>query len=325
MTVVLEACDYSWARPTLDALWNAGVRVVFRYLGPASWGKTITQAEYGRLIARGFEVRLVFEDTTHDASGGSAAGVANAKFALLYVPTGYPSTGPIYMAVDESVSGQSLAVAVSYIAGASSVLGVARTGDYGDGLLIEATKAAGVAEHHWLAGAKAWPGYSTAAPTVEVLQGGAGPLATTDADTVHETPTPEETTVPAATTVVGYFPAPGGGYFELHANGGLYAYTGAVPSEFEYTAVTSTTGQHYTFGPTVTPEVISYLGLPAADQNVPFPTRRFVALVAIAYNGVPVGQGSPGAAGPPGAPGAPGKLIATGPIKVTIAGQLKAT
>ena len=50
--------------------------------------------------------------------------------ALLYTPVGY--TGAIYMAVDTGVSGSALATAVSYIAGASSVLTPARTGDYAE-------------------------------------------------------------------------------------------------------------------------------------------------------------------------------------------------
>lgn len=203
----MTAVDYSFARPTVAQLKAAEVTLVLRYVGPTSWGKTITQAEYNALVAAGFTVELVFEESTNDSAGGFAAGVANAHVALEWAPAGY--SGPIYFACDESLEGPALALAVQYIAGASSVLGPTRTGDYGEGDLLEATAAAGTADHHWQSASSSFPGSSSTTSVTDVQQGGAGPVAGTDADRIVAivtspvtTPTSPSTTEPEAAVPV---------------------------------------------------------------------------------------------------------------------------
>ena len=119
-----NAVDYAWARPSLDVLWDAGVRTVGRYIGPPGWGKTMEQAEYDALVAKFGRDNIfgVFEIGNDDSSGGFDAGVANAKTALQYLPAGYPEDMAIFLAADEELEGAALDAAVEYFHGASTVI-----------------------------------------------------------------------------------------------------------------------------------------------------------------------------------------------------------
>lgn len=122
------------------------------------------------------------------------------------------------------------------------------------------------------------------------------------------------TDVPAPTDVVDSFSVPGtdgSQYFDLHADGGLFAYGGADDTQLEYVA-SANDGSRYHFGPAQTPGVISYPGLPASARSG---TRYFVAMSVLSYRGQPVGVGSPGptgATGPQGPPGPAGAPAPTG-------------
>ena len=177
----MTAVDYSFARPSIASLKAAGVKAVGRYVGPASWGKTITQGEFDSLTAAGIEVWLVFEESPHDAEGGYAAGVNNARLAKEWIPKGY--SGPIFFAVDESVSGPAFESAVAYIHGASVGMGSpALTGDYGEGDLLEATNSLGYAINHWQSDSNAFPGSVTTTPVTNIQQRAGSPVAGTDDD-----------------------------------------------------------------------------------------------------------------------------------------------
>lgn len=178
----MTAVDYAFQKPTVAQLLSVGVTDVFRYFGPPSWGKTITQAEYDSLVNAGIRVWGVFEATANDSAGGYNAGVTNAKLALQYQPNGY--TGPIFMACDEDLRGAALTTAVQYIEGASTVLGVHRTGDYGPGALCQATHDAGFATYHWQSASTSFNGNANTLPITHVQQGLGGPLPGTDADTI---------------------------------------------------------------------------------------------------------------------------------------------
>ena len=178
----MTAIDYSFEKPTVSQLLAAGVTDVFRYVGPPGWGKTITQVEYNSLVQVGIRVWCVFEATANDSAGGYNAGVTNAKVALQYQPSGY--TGPIFMACDEDLRGTALTTAVQYIEGASTILGVHRTGDYGPGALCQATHDAGFATYHWQSASTSFNGNGHTLPITHVQQGLGGPIAGTDADTI---------------------------------------------------------------------------------------------------------------------------------------------
>lgn len=124
-------------------------------------------------------------------------------------------------------------------------------------------------------------------------------------------------TVPlSANDVVAQWTIPGGaGWFNLLANGALDAQgTGATLGALTYVAC-SNDGGRYHFGPNGdhTAGVFSYDGLPAADQNVPFPKRYFVAMQVYSFNGVPAGEGPIGLTGPPGPAGPQGPVGPQGP------------
>ena len=111
-------------------------------------------------------------------------------------------------------------------------------------------------------------------------------------------PPPSGGDVPLPTDVVATWSVPGtdgAAYFDLHADGGLFAYGGAVPTELEYVAC-GNDGSRYHFGPKQTPGVISYPGLPPQAG-----TRHFVAMTVLTYNGTPANIGPAGPAGPAGA------------------------
>lgn len=178
---VVSGVDYSWARPTVASLQAAGVTWVGRYLGPPSWGKTITQPEYDALVGAGIEVGLVFENGPDDWQGGENAGVANAHLALQYVPTGY--AGPIWCAVDTAVDPPA---AIPYVRGFAAAIGSpGRTGVYGEGGLIVLAHDLGIATAPgWQSASTSFPGNAATTPDTGIQQGLGGPVAGTDADTV---------------------------------------------------------------------------------------------------------------------------------------------
>lgn len=118
--------------------------------------------------------------------------------------------------------------------------------------------------------------------------------------------------VPSPTDVVASWSVPdsgGSSYFDLHADGGLFAYGGAQPSALEYVA-SANDGARYHFGPVQTPGVISYPGLPPADR---VGTRYFVEMTVLSYQGQSVSAGATGPSGPAGPTGVPGPQGPQGP------------
>ena len=168
--MALVGTDYSFAHPNPDELVSAGVKVVFRYVGPPEWGKCITQVEYDVLRSKGIAVLLVFEATATDGASALQGGEANARLALQHAPKGY--TGPIIMACDTELYGSDLVRAVLYLQGASRVLGASHTGVYGEGALLAATRAAGATSYHWLSGSTSFPGWLAVAQSkwVDAIQ-----------------------------------------------------------------------------------------------------------------------------------------------------------
>lgn len=131
-------------------------------------------------------------------------------------------------------------------------------------------------------------------------------------------PSPTGDDVPASTDVVASWSAPGSDgsvYYDLHADGGLFCYGGAVPTDLEYIA-SANDGGRYHFPTTIDGVVyFSYPGLPAADRQG---TRYFLSMTALSYKGQPVGgTGAQGPAGPMGAPGATGLQGPAGPAGAT--------
>lgn len=216
----MAVIDFAWARPSIAQLKAAGITAVVRYVGPASWGKTITTEEFELYLSAGISVALVFEQGDSDGDGGFSAGVANAKVVLANLPKGWPADRPIYMAVDKGVSGPALDTSVAYIAGASSVLGPARTGDYGEGALCKRTEAAGTAKWHWQSESTSFLDNAEPLPISHLIQKfDASPIADSDLNIVlqadfgqHPAPVapPTPSTPEEETMITGYLDGPGG-------------------------------------------------------------------------------------------------------------------
>lgn len=109
----------------------SGKHFVGRYLSTPGNAKNLRKAEVADLHAHGLGIALIFETTGKSFEGGRAAGVADAKLALDGLRAlGAPSSVAVYFAVDANPHGHEASI-VSYIEGASSVLGHGRTGVYG--------------------------------------------------------------------------------------------------------------------------------------------------------------------------------------------------
>jgi hypothetical protein len=208
--------DYSFARPAPSALYAQGFRFVARYLSGGHSAKDLTQAELRILRAAGLSVVLVWEVGGAAAKGGFVQGVADAKAASAQVAAlGLPAGGPIFFAVDYDAQGANLAIAVAYINGAASVLGVSRTGVYGGLRVIAGCLDAGACKYGWQT--YAWSGgkWDARAQLRQVLNGqtvagGTVDLCEAVADDYGQYPRPVAVVVPPKPkpTVVPPVPAP---------------------------------------------------------------------------------------------------------------------
>lgn len=110
--------------------------------------KHTNKSEYDSHIASGLTVRLVFQNTTTDADGGYAAGVANAQRAKAGADyLGY--TGVIFFCNDRTTV-PNVQAWRDYLRGAATVLGKDRVGAYGFNNALNA--AIGYASAFWQAG-----------------------------------------------------------------------------------------------------------------------------------------------------------------------------
>ena len=170
--------DFAWARPPISLLQSLGVTAVLRYVGPPSWGKTITQGEWDAYVNNGIAVGLVFEQGADDAAGGFSAGVSNANLAVAYAPAGWRF---IYMAEDSDVApGDS--VRTAYFQGAASVLSPQRHGIYGPGGFALQLFNAGIVTKIWQSASTSYNGNSHPLPQSHIQQGVGAPVPGYDTD-----------------------------------------------------------------------------------------------------------------------------------------------
>jgi peptidoglycan hydrolase-like protein with peptidoglycan-binding domain len=129
--------DYAWQkRPNFKTLRRLGFSFICRYLSHDP-SKNITKDEADAARAAGLSVVLVWETTASRALANRAAGILDATEALKQATAiGFPSTRPIYFAVDFDTNGSPSWI-TEYFKGVQSVMGKKRTGMYGG---IEAIK-----------------------------------------------------------------------------------------------------------------------------------------------------------------------------------------
>lgn len=127
-----KGCDYSWERPDLQALHDAGYTFVSRYLGYDTTGKNLTATEAQRIHAAGMSIMLNFEYNPRGALNGFAQGQADAAISQQQSQQiGAPTETPIYFSLDWNVQPPEMASVYAYLDGAASVLGRERVGVYG--------------------------------------------------------------------------------------------------------------------------------------------------------------------------------------------------
>jgi hypothetical protein len=126
----VTACDFSYSKPNLPALWAGGVRVILGYLSDTP-GKGLTQAYVDQALALGFGIVPLYETTAQAALGGKAAGITAATTATrIAARLGCPAAVPIVYALDADYTAAQMAGPVSaYITGLHAVAGL--DGEYG--------------------------------------------------------------------------------------------------------------------------------------------------------------------------------------------------
>ena len=128
-----------------------GVSFVCRYLGPASWGKTITKAEADTMLAAGLSILLCYETGADRMRGGAAAGEIDGLNARNYAQDlGLPAGTAIFFACDYNVPDRDLILCESYIRNAQAALGgIYEAGAYGPERLVSFLSERGACDKYW--------------------------------------------------------------------------------------------------------------------------------------------------------------------------------
>ena len=147
----VEGVDFSFARPGGAAIVAAGKSFVVRYVPySGDGGKGLTAAEIKDYRRHGLAIALVYESIAQRALAGKSAGAADARRAQAALASlGMPLDLPIYFACDWNATSAQQPTINAYLAGAASVIGIARVGVYGGYGLITRTKAARTARWFW--------------------------------------------------------------------------------------------------------------------------------------------------------------------------------
>ena len=122
--------DYSFGRPDLEAVKDAGYSFAVRYLSYSPNAKNLSNAEADQLRAAGIDVVSNWEyygDWDNDFSGGFPTGREHATEAdQLHRACGGPPSRPIYFSVDFEATEDQQAVIDAYFDGVASVIGLER-------------------------------------------------------------------------------------------------------------------------------------------------------------------------------------------------------
>ena len=163
----MTAVDFSFERPGAQALKDAGVVAVGRYLTGA--GKAIDGPELQSYLALGIVVWFVFENTATDDQGGAQGGVQNATAASQALQAlGLPVGCPVYFAVDRDL--QNPADALPYFEGIASVRSPSTNGDYGEGALCQLLQDRDLTTYHWQSESTSFPGNTVTLPITHLQQ-----------------------------------------------------------------------------------------------------------------------------------------------------------
>jgi hypothetical protein len=155
----MKIIDYSWWRPDPNALRQAGITSVCRYLGYG--GKVIDKAEYDALHAAGISVMLNWETTGKSWREGYNTGVNEGREARRQARAlGHPDERPIIQSMDEGVPAGMLNVAADYQRGFNDGGGVGPQGAYGTQMVLDHLFDKGLIRIGWQTNARGWEGNS---------------------------------------------------------------------------------------------------------------------------------------------------------------------
>lgn len=169
MSIVVDYAN--WRPPSAQALVNAGVVGVYRYIKPARfhWPKAITAHELTDLHSVHLGVAFNYENNPDDwrtlpgATTGSEAATAMAELGM-----GDP-TIPVAPSFDEYINPNSYGSAAAYADAFHKACGH-RTAAYGQGDLLEFLHARGLADFCWQSNSTSFPGNGAATPHTTLTQ-----------------------------------------------------------------------------------------------------------------------------------------------------------
>ena len=145
-----KGCDYSWERPNIGGLVQAGYQYVIRYVSHDNTGKNLSVAEAGALRASGLDIGLVWEFGKMAPLNGHAQGVADAANAInMAVALGAPSHAAIYFAVDFDAQDSDMHAIAQYVDGCTATIGWDRVGVYGGYKVIANMAATNRCKYFW--------------------------------------------------------------------------------------------------------------------------------------------------------------------------------
>ena len=127
-----------------------GVGFVCRYIGPESWGKTITAEEIKILRDAGVAIMLCFESTASRMKGGARAGAEDAVTARnCAAALGVPAGTVIYFACDYDAPAADFASIEAYLRAAAMNIEQYGVGLYGGERTISAMSERGACFYFW--------------------------------------------------------------------------------------------------------------------------------------------------------------------------------
>ena len=124
---------------------------VCRYLGPESWGKTITRAEAKGLLDAGLSILLCYETVAARMRTGAPGGAEDGALALqCATELGVPEGTVIYFACDFDVQQSELPTCEEYINAARIALGRRyEVGIYGPERIVAHMSEKGICRYFW--------------------------------------------------------------------------------------------------------------------------------------------------------------------------------
>lgn len=128
-----------------------GIAFACRYIGPESWGKTITKSEAELLLGEGVAILLCYESVAERMRGGAPAGAEDGALVAYHANAlGVPAGTMIMFACDYNAPMGDLILCENYIRAAQDALGgVYEAGCYGPEKVVAFLSERGACHKFW--------------------------------------------------------------------------------------------------------------------------------------------------------------------------------